>query len=137
MWCLKLVFFCFLTNPEKISFVNLQKMYIQLPPSEVLTFRRQFSAVFMIYKKNKKIWRNLLLTLKFHYYTSLQALRAWILELEMSVHRNRFFGQTDADRWKHRRRCSNSSLDMYLATNFCGLLRKPDLYLNTILIHKI
>ena len=52
---------------------------------------------------------------------SLQALRAWILEFEMSVHRNRITGkvfrrrrQTDADRRKlHRRRHSNSSLDVY------------------------
>ena len=31
-------------NPNKILSGNLKKMYIQLPPSEVLTFRRQFSA---------------------------------------------------------------------------------------------
>ena len=44
--------------------------------------------------------------------TSLQALRAWILELEISVHQNRltgkvFFGQTDADRQTDRQTDAN------------------------------
>ena len=66
-------------------------------------------------------WWNLQL-----YNTSLQALRAWILEFEMSVHRiceidpfwtKKIFLQKDTqtDRRKpHRRCCSNSSLDLYV-----------------------
>ena len=72
---------------------------------EIDTFLLRFRNIFKeILDCDKQHW------IQLYHTTSLQALRDWILELEMSIHRNRFFGQTD--RRKHRRCRSNSSLDI-------------------------